>query len=517
MSKIENSVVKEEPVPLENTSSSEESGQIDSSNLSRELSPRVVSLLTLGSAIGTGLIIGSGSALVRGGPIGIFLGYLFTGSLLAVVIFSLSEMAAFEPMNKGFSGYLTKYVDPAFGFAAGWNYFLKYAIVLSANLTAFGLVIGYWRPDINVGVWVTVLFVNVFAVNFLAVRYFGELEVWMTIAKLTVLLLIFIVCIVITCGGGPDHTTIGFRYWRENGFRPYLVKGNTGKFLGWWACVIQSIFGFMGSEMIGIIYGETANPRRTIPKASRNVIIRICFFYIFGVFILGLSISPTNAKLVAAHSTNANASPFVIAISASGIKVLPSFVNAFLLVFITSSANTDIYICSRQLYGLAKDGAAPKIFLRLNKHKVPVAGCIVGSLLGFLAYMNTKTSAATVFSYITSTVSVFGILNWFYILIAYIHYDRAIKAQNISRDEIPFRMPFQPYAAYITLFFVSVITFFNGYSAFILEFSYKTFITSYIGIFANIVLVLGYKLYFKTKFVKPEEIIFEVKRKELYP
>lgn len=512
-----NIVTVAEPTVNDNFSSADDVESLSEENLSRDLSPRVVSLLTLGSAVGTGLIIGSGTALARGGPISIFLAYLFTGSLLAVVIFSLSEMASFHPMDRGFSGYLTKYVDPAFGFAAGWNYFLKYAIVLSANLTAFGLVIGYWRPDINVAVWVTVLYVNVFAINFLAVRYFGELEVVMTVAKLTVLLLIFIVCLVITCGGGPDHTTIGFRYWRESGFLPYLVKGNTGKFLGWWACVVQSIFGFMGSEMIGIIYGETANPRKTIPKASRNVIIRICVFYIFGVFILGLAVSPHNPKLVKAKGTDANASPFVIAISSSGIKVLPSFVNAFLLVFITSSAYTDIYICSRQLYGLAKDGAAPKVFLRLNKYKVPVVGCVAGSLLGFLAYMNAKKSAATVFGYITSTVSVFGILNWVYILLAYINYNRAIKQQKIPLSEIPFRMPFQPYAAYIALFFIAIITVFNGYSAFILKFKYKTFITSYIGIFANFVLILGYKLYYRTKMVKPIEITFDRQTRDIYP
>lgn len=512
MQKKENAVVIDKAVSgdenSETNSIKEEYG-----SLSQELRPWVVSLLTLGSAVGTGLIIGSGSALVKGGPISIFIAYLFTGSLLCVVIFSLSEMASFSPMDKGFSGYLNKYVDPAFGFAAGWNYFLKYAIVLSANLSAFGLVIEYWRPDVNVGVWVTVLYASVFCANLLAVEYFGKIEAWLTVFKLLVLIIVYIVCLVITCGGAPNHTTIGFRYWRENGTLPYLIGGNAGKFLGWWACVVQSIFGFMGSEMVGIVYGETANPKKTIPKSSLNVLFRIGFLYIFGVFILGLTISPLNSRLVQAHSTDANASPFVIAISSSGIKVLPGFVNAALLVFIISSANTDIYICSRQLYGLAKDRAAPKVFLFTNKSKVPLVGCIVGSLLGLLAYMSTNKATATVFNYMTSTVSVFGVLNWFYILIAYINYDRAIKKQGINFDEIPFRMWFQPYAAYMALFFVVIITFFNGYNAFIIQFHYKNFITSYIGIFANILMVIGYKVYFKTKFVQPSEIIFE-KREE---
>lgn len=116
--------------------------------------------------------------------------------------------------------------------------------------------------------------------------------------------------------------------------------------------------------------------------------------------------------------------------------------------------------------------------------------------------MNTEKAAGTVFEYITSTVSIFGILNWFYILIAYINYDRAIKAQGIYFDEIPFRMWFQPHAAYVKVFFVTIITFFNGYNAFITKFHYKIFITSYIGIFANILMAIGYKLYFRTKICK---------------
>ena len=475
-------------------------------NLARNFKERHVSILTLALAIGTGLIIGSGTALKRGGTISIFLAYCFTGSLLLVVIFSLAEMASFLPMQKGFSGYCTKYVDPAIGFAAGWNYFFKYAIVLSANLTAAGLVIQFWRDDLNVAIWISVLYVLVIASNYFSVRIYGEIEYWLAASKLLVLVIIFIVCIVITCGGTPNHETIGFRFWRETGFLPYLVDGKKGQFLGWWACVIQSIFGFVGSEMVGIIFGEAPNPKKTIPKASRQVIFRICFFYIFGVFLLGLAVSPKNPLLVNANGTNANASPYVIAIKSSGIKVLPSFINACLLIFISSSANTDLYICSSQIYGLAKDGAAPKIFLKLNSFDVPFIGCSFAALFGLLAYMNTKESAAEVFGYITSTVSVFGIINWIYILVAYIGYHRSIKAQNIGREEIPFRMWFQPYTSYGALFLIAIVTMFNGYSAFITSFDYKLFVTSYIGIAVNIFLILGYKVFYKTKPIQPLEV-----------
>ncbi|EAZ63776.1 dicarboxylic amino acid permease [Scheffersomyces stipitis CBS 6054] len=480
-----------------------------SSHLSRDINARVLTLLTLGSAIGTGHIIGTGTSLVRGGPASLFIAYCFVGSLLTIVIFSLGEMAAFLPMDKGFSGYVNKYFDKSFGFAAGYNYFLKYAIVLGANMTGFGLVIQYWRPDLNVGIWAAILYVSCIACNFLPVRYYGELEFVLTIAKLLTLVIIYIVCLVITCGGGPSGKTIGFQYWREEAFLPYLVQGNTGRFLGWWAAVISSLFGFIGVETAGIFFGEAANPKKTIPKASRQVLIRIGFFYIFGVFLLTLVANPKSPLLVKAGGTSANASPFVIAIKESGIRVLPSFINACLLIFIASSANTDIYICSRQLYGLAKDGEAPKIFLKLTKKRVPWVGCIAGCLLGLLSFMNTKEGAATAFGYITSTVSVFGVMNWIYILLAYYGYNRAIRAQNVPREDIPFRMWFQPYISYVALFLIVIITIFNGYSAFIITFKYKNFITCYVGILANVVLIVGHKLWYKTKFVNPSEVDLE--------
>ncbi|KAK6461999.1 dicarboxylic amino acid permease [Scheffersomyces coipomensis] len=479
---------------------------LHSAHLSRDLNARVLTLLTLGSAIGTRHIIGTGTSLVRGGPASLFIAYCFVGTLLTIVIFSLGEMAAFLPMDKGFSGYVNKYFDRSFGFAAGYNYFFKYAIVLGANMSAFGLVIQYWRPDLNVGIWAAVLYVCCIATNFLPIRYYGELEFILTLGKLLTLLGIYIVCLVITCGGSPSGHTIGFRYWREEAFLPYLVGGNTGKFLGWWAAVVSSLFGFIGVETAGIFFGEAVDPKKNIPKASRQVLIRIGFFYIFGVFMLTLAANPKSPLLVKAGGTSANASPFVIAIKESGIKILPSFINGCLLIFIASSANTDIYICSRQLYGLAKDGEAPRIFLKLTKNRVPWVGCIAGSVLGLLAFMNTKEGAAAAFSYISSTVSIFGIINWMYILVAYIGYQRAIIAQKVSQEEIPFRMWFQPYISYVALVLIIVIAIFNGYSAFIISFKYRTFITSYIGILVNVSMIIGHKLWYRTKFIKPHEV-----------
>lgn len=208
---------------------------------------------------------------------------------------------------------------------------------------------------------------------------------------------------------------------------------------------------------------------------------------------LGLAVSPLNPQLSTSGS-NASASSFVIAVKTANIKVLPDFINAALLIFVGSSANTDIYLGSRTLYGLAKDGFAPKFFTKLNRNGIPYYGCLFTAMWGLLAYMNASDSSVVIFGYFSSSVIVFGILNWLNIMISYICYYKATIAQNIKREDIPFRMWGQPYAAYAAAIFIMIITFFNGYNAFIKGFKYKTFITTYIGIAAYLIMIFSHQI-----------------------
>lgn len=180
--------------------------------LGRDLKKRHVSMMTVALALGIGLIVGSGTALQRGGPGSLFLGYSFTGALLLIVLFSLGEMAAFAPIDKAFSGYCARFCDKALGFAAGWNYWFHYIIILPAELAAVGIVIHYWRSDLNPGIFITVFYVVVIFINWFDVSVYGEVEFWAYIVKLITLAICFITCIVISAGGGPDHKTIGFEY-----------------------------------------------------------------------------------------------------------------------------------------------------------------------------------------------------------------------------------------------------------------------------------------------------------------
>ncbi|KAH7109093.1 dicarboxylic amino acid permease [Dendryphion nanum] len=478
-------------------------------HLKREFKKRQVNMLAIAGAIGTGLIIGSGQGLARGGPASLFIAYIVTGAIIYFVMTAMGEMSAFLPMDQGFSGYAERFVDPALGFATGWNYFFKYAIVLANNLNAAGLIIQYWRPDLSVAIWVTVFAVLIIAINVLHVGSFGESEFILSALKIATLLIVMITCLVIVLGGGPSHDRLGFRYWREPGaFASYLQPGSLGKFLGFWACMVQACFAYTGTEVVGAAFGETPNPRRNVPRAVRQTLWRICVFYIVGVLVLGMAIPYDNDRLVGAtkKKTSAAASPYVIAIQLAGIKVLPSVINACLLFFVTSAANTDIYVGARTLYSLAKAGQAPSFFTYTTNKGVPIFGVAATSVFSLLAYMNVSSSASTVFGYFVSLVTVFGTINWINILVAYIGFVRGMKAQGIARSEMPYCGPLQPYGGYFALGLTCLITFFNGYNAFMPTFRISTFMTCYIGIAIYIVNIVGWKLICKTKRVKAGEM-----------
>ncbi|KAK4086514.1 hypothetical protein Purlil1_9130 [Purpureocillium lilacinum] len=477
--------------------------------LKRGFKNRHVNMFAIAGSIGTGLIIGSGSALASGGPGSILIAYCIMGMCVYTVMTAFAEMAIFAPMSKGFSGYATRFVDPALGFATGWNYFFKYSVLLANNLTATGLIIRYWRQDINVGVWIAVFGAFVVALNFLPVSKFGETEFVMAIVKVIVLVGLILGCFIISLGGSPSGERIGFRYWNNPGaFAPYLAQGDLGRFLGFWSCMVQAAFMFMGCEVVGITYGEAKNPRKAIPRAVQQTIIRIAIFYIGGVIVLGMTVPYTNELLLSANKqqTSAAASPFVVALKLAGIQTLPGIVNACFLMFTVSFANSDIYIASRTLYGLARDHQAPAIFGKTNKSGVPVYAVMAASLFCCLAFLNVTTSSGKVFGYFVSLSTVLGLINWVNIIVTYICFQKGIHAQGITRAGLPWKGLLQPYAVYITFIITALIIIFSGYTAFIGGFKVDKFITSYLGIVLYLFNILVFKIWKRSSRVRPAEM-----------
>ena len=306
------------------------------------------------------------------------------------------------------------------------------------QLTAGALIIQYWvdRDTVNPGVFIAIFWVAIVCINYFGIRFFGEFEFWLSTIKVIVIVGVIILSLVLALGGGPDHDRKGFRYWSNPGaFKEYIETGATGRFLAFWSTMVTATFAYLGTELVGVTVGEAQNPRKTIPRAIKLTFYRILFFYCLSVLLLGMLVPYDSEELAFANkaSSSASASPFVVAIKLAGINALPSVLNACILLFVFSAANSDLYIASRTLYGLASEGNAPAIFKKTDGRGVPIYALGLSALFGLLAFMNVADDSKKVFGYFFNLVTIFGLLTWISILVTHIYFIKARRAQNVPK------------------------------------------------------------------------------------
>jgi amino acid transporter len=266
--------------------------------------------------------------------------------------------------------------------------------------------------------------------------------------------------------------------------------------------------------LVGVTVGEAQNPRKTIPRAIKLTFYRIVVFYIVSIFLVGMIVRYDDPRLLDANkaSTSANASPFVVAIKAASIPVLPHILNAAILLFVFSAANSDLYIASRTLYGLASDGSAPAIFRKTDSRGVPIYALGASALFGLLAFLNVSDDSKQVFTYFVNVTTILGLLTWISILVTHIWFVRARKAQGLTNDMMPYTAPLGIWGSYVALFICVLVALTKNFDAFIPSITakdkYTAFITGYIGIPVYLILIFGHKFYTKSKGVRPHECDF---------
>ncbi|KAF5876758.1 putative arginine protein [Botrytis fragariae] len=470
--------------------------------LQRKLKSRHLQMIAIGGTIGTGLFIGSGSAIAESGPAGALIAYAFVGTLIYSVMMSLGEMATFIPIPGAFTLYAARFIDPSLGFAMGWIYWFSWATTYALELTATGLIIQYWAPQLNVGIFISVFFVVISGVNFLPVSFFGEIEFWFSLIKVITVLGFLIFGICIDAGAGQQGY-LGFHNWGNPGaFAPYLInpENPVSKFVGFWAVLIQAGFSYQGTELVGIAAGETENPRKNVPAAIRKTFFRILFFFVGTVFFIGLLIPYDNPDLLSGGS-DASASPFVIAAKLAGVKTLPGLINAVLLFVVLSAANSNVYSGSRILVGLAEGNCAPKCFLKTTRGGVPYFAVAFTSIFGLLAFLNESSGGSDAFVWIQNISAVAGFISWACISGCHIAFMKALAARGISRDRLPYKSMWQPWFAWYGLVFTVLIIFTQGFTAFIPGFQVREFFVAYISLILFAIAYFGHKIICKTRIV----------------
>lgn len=479
----------------------EEVGLIHDAEVKRELKQRHIGMIALGGTIGTGLFIGISSPLTNAGPVGALIAYLFMGTLAYSVTQSLGEMATFIPVTSSFTVFSQRFLSPAIGAANGYMYWFSWDITFALEVSVVGQVIGFWTNAVPLPVWISISWVLLVASNMFPVKFYGEVEFWIAFIKVIAICGFLIYCLCMVCGAGISGP-VGFRYWRHPGpMGPGIISSNpnTARFLGWVQSLINAAFTFQGTELVGITAGEAANPRKSVPRAIKKVVIRILIFYIGSLFFIGLLVPYDDPKLTS-ETSYVSTSPFIIAIQNSGTNILPHIFNAVIVTTIISAGNSNVYVGSRILFGLAKGGLAPKLFSRTNRWGVPWVAVLATGAFGVLGYMETTTGGDNAFTWLLNITAVAGFFSWIFISLSHIRFMQALKYRGISRDDLPFKASLMPWLAYYAAFFMIIIIIIQGFSAFT-PFDGNTFAADYVSIFLFIFLWVAFQWYFRCRFI----------------
>jgi len=386
-------------------------------------------MIAIGGAIGMGLFVGTGSALAVAGPASLWIAFVITGLMLYTVVMALGELAVMYPINGAFNIYSSRFIDPAWGLAMGWNYALQWLIILPLELSAAAMVIGYWNEVVDVGVWIALFFVALVFVNFFGVKGYGNAEVLFSGIKVLACLGFLILGIVIILGGGTNKKTFGHTYSDPGAF--------ANGFPGFCSVFVNSAFAFAGTELVGLAAAEARNPRETLPRASRQTIFRVSVCYVGTLILVGL-IVPYNHPDLGGHG--ARHSPFVIAIESAGIPVLPSIFNFIILIAVLSVGNSSVYATSRTFQALAKYGQAPKCLAYVDSRGRPIVAIVVALTFGLLAFVGEAgwDTRSKVFDWLLSISALSTLFTWLSICWAHIRFRQAWKAQGHTLTELPY-------------------------------------------------------------------------------
>lgn len=399
--------------------------------LNRSMKRRHLFMLSLGGVIGTGLFLNAGYTINQAGAGGALIGYIFGGIILYLVMVRLGELAVYMPVTGSFQTYASKFINPSAGFSLGWMYFVGSATTAGVEFTAAGIIMKRWFPDISVWVWCAVFILLLFLLNALTTRGFAEAEYWFSGIKVVAVIFFIIIGVGAIIGIIPLED------------RPAPLLQNlapTSLFPAGIAILFVTmmnvIFSYQGSELIGIAAGESEEPQKNIPRAIRNVLFRIIVFYLASIIILS-AIFPTK-------ELGLLESPFVTLMDLAGIPFAPDIMNFVILTAILSVGNSCIYASTRLLWAMSHEGMAPKVFGKLSKRKVPFTALVFTMIFSLLSLLTSVIAADTVFVLLMSIAGISVTISWIGIALSQFMFRRKYLGQGGKVEDLQYRVPFYP-------------------------------------------------------------------------
>ncbi|MGA1812475.1 MULTISPECIES: amino acid permease [unclassified Frondihabitans] len=415
------------------------------------LKPRQLQMIAIGGAIGTGLFLGAGGRLATAGP-ALAIVFAICGVFAFFILRALGELVLHRPSSGSFISYAREFFGEKFAYAAGWMYFLNWAMTAIVDTTAVALYLQYWSAFTSAPQWLLALIALavVLSLNLVAVKVFGEMEFWFALIKVTALVIFLIIGVVWLAAAFPvtqDGNSIdtGLAVLRDNG--GILPKGLLPAVL-----IIQGVvFAYAAIELVGTASGETQNPEKVVPRAINTVIIRIAVFYVGSLVLLSLLLPYTSYK--------AGESPFVTFFGSLGNpqvgEIAGSIMNFVVLTAALSSLNAGLYSTGRVLHSMGMNGSAPKFTTVMSKGGVPYGGILLTAAITLLGVGLNAIVPDQAFE-IVLNVSALGIVTaWATIILCQMKFRQFVKEGKAKAPT--FRMPGAPYTSWITLAFLVAV------------------------------------------------------------
>ncbi|CAG8559644.1 4411_t:CDS:2 [Paraglomus brasilianum] len=469
--------------------------------LKRKLQARHLTMITIGGTIGTGLFLASGGSIAVGGPGGALAAYTIIGTMVYFIMTSLGEMASFMPISGSFNTYAKMFVDPALGFALGWNYWYSWALTVAVEVCAGAIIMQYWLPHFPPIVWSFVFLIFITGLNLFSVRGYAEAEYWFAMIKVLTVIVFIIIGVLLDVGliGNPPEKVLGSVF--KNGT---FHNGFSGVF----TVFLLASFSFQGTELVGIAAGESKNPEKNIPKAIKQVFWRILLFYVLAILIIGLLISYDNPNLLS--NENVAVSPFTLVFLKAGFYGAAHFMNAVVLTTVLSAGNSGLYASSRVLYNLALEGQAPQFFGRLNKNGIPLAALFATAACSCVVFLALIFDHSILYTWLLALSSVSGMIQWAGISLTHWRFRRAYIAQQRSLDVLPYRASLYPFGPIFSFVLVCLIIAGQGFGIFYSEgLQVMAIVAAYTGLPIFFILYIGYKVTKGTKLVPLAECDFD--------
>ncbi|KAB0650861.1 amino acid permease [Acinetobacter bohemicus] len=387
------------------------------SQLKHGLSNRHIQLIALGGSIGTGLFLGISQTIQLAGP-AVILGYAIAGLIAFFMMRQLGEMVVEEPVSGSFSFFAYKYWSPFAGFMSGWNYWVLNILVCMAELSAIGLYVQYWWPEIPT--WVSALgfFILINIINLMHVKVFGEMEFLFSIIKILAIIGMIAFGAYLLASGHAGETASVSNLWALGGFFPNGLSGLV-------MAMAIIMFSFGGIELVGITAAEAKDPTKTIPKAVNQIVYRVLLFYICTIFIL-LSLYPWN-------QIAEGGSPFVLIFDSLGSQSVATILNFVVLTAAISVYNGTSYGTSRMLLGLSEQGNAPKFLSKINQRGIPYTAILTSAVVTLICVILNYMFPEKAFKLLMSLVVSAIVINWMVLSLTHLKFkQRMLQLKKVS-------------------------------------------------------------------------------------